>query len=232
MSVRQTPVNRAGKARMFALEEESGEYRLTPTRLLTKRILDLLISAIVLIVFAPMMLATAAAIRMTMGKPVLYRQQRPGYKGHIFTLYKFRTLTYSRGTQGNLLSDAERLTNLGKFLRSYSIDELPELLNVLKGNLSLVGPRPLLVEYLPRYSSAQMRRHDVLPGITGWAQINGRNALSWEDKFKMDLWYVDNHSLWLDIKILLITLYRVLKREGITQIGQATMEEFKKSTER
>ena len=193
----------------------------------TKRVIDLVVSTTALLVTAPVMLATATAIRLTMGKPVLYKQQRPGYKGQVFTLYKFRTMTDARDAQGNLLPDAERLTGLGKFLRSYSIDELPELLNVIKGDLSLVGPRPLLIDYLPRYSAEQMRRHEVLPGLTGWAQVNGRNALSWEEKFKLDVWYVDNCSLWLDIKIILMTLYRLLKKQGINQGGQTTMEEFK-----
>lgn len=193
----------------------------------TKRVIDLVGSAIALLVTAPAMLATAIAIRLTMGKPVLYKQQRPGYEGQIFTLYKFRTMTKEHDTQGNLLPDAERLTRLGRFLRSCSIDELPELLNVVKGDMSIVGPRPLLAEYLPRYSPEQMRRHEVLPGLTGWAQVNGRNALSWEDKFKLDVWYVDNCSLWLDIKIVFMTLYRVIKREGIAHDGQATMEKFK-----
>jgi len=194
---------------------------------LTKRIFDLFLSAIVLVVTSPVMLASAAAIRITMGKPVLYRQQRPGYKGQVFTLYKYRTMANAHDAQGNLLSDVERLTSLGRILRTYSIDELPELLNVIKGDMSLVGPRPLLVEYLPRYSPEQMRRHEVLPGLTGWAQVNGRNTLSWEEKFALDLWYVDNCSLRLDIKILLMTIHRVVKKEGISQTGQATMEEFK-----
>ena len=193
----------------------------------TKRVIDLVVSTTALLVTAPVMLATATAIRLTMGKPVLYKQQRPGYKRQVFTLYKFRTMTDARDAHGNLLLDAERLTGLGKFLRSYSIDELPELLNVIKGDLSLVGPRPLLIDYLPRYSAEQMRRHEVLPGLTGWAQVNGRNALSWEEKFKLDVWYVDNCSLWLDIKIILMTLYRLLKKQGINQGGQTTMEEFK-----
>lgn len=193
---------------------------------ITKRVLDLVCATTALLVTAPVMLATAVGIRLTMGKPVLYKQNRAGYIGQVFTLYKFRTMTDARDAQSNLLPDGERLTSLGKLLRSYSIDELPELLNVIKGDLSIVGPRPLLVEYLPRYSPEQMRRHEVLPGLTGWAQVNGRNALSWEEKFKMDVWYVDNHSLWLDIKIIFITMYQVLKREGITHDGQATMEEF------
>jgi sugar transferase EpsL len=195
----------------------------------TKRVVDLVGSATALLVAAPVMLATAAAIRLIMGKPVLYKQQRPGYRGQIFTLYKFRTMTDTRDAQGNPLPDAERLTSLGRFMRSCSIDELPELFNVINGDISLVGPRPLLMEYWSRYSPEQMRRHEVLPGLTGWAQVNGRNALSWEEKFKLDVWYVDNCSLGLDIRIVLMTLHRVLKREDINQTGQATMEEFKKS---
>lgn len=192
----------------------------------TKRVTDLVVSTTALIITAPVMFAAATAIRITMGKPVLYKQRRPGYKGRIFTLYKFRTMTGARDDHGELLPDGDRLTRLGTFLRSYSIDELPELLNVVKGDLSFVGPRPLLVEYLPRYSSEQMRRHDVQPGLTGWAQVNGRNAISWEEKFKLDLWYVDNCGFWLDLRIIVMTFYRVIRREGISQRGVATMDEF------
>lgn len=193
----------------------------------TKRMLDILGSIIVLMLTAPITFATALAIRLTMGRPVLFKQERTGFNASVFTLYKFRTMIDEHDSQGNLLSDAERLTGLGRLLRSYSIDELPELLNVLKGDISLVGPRPLLESYIPRYSPQQMRRHEVLPGMTGWAQVNGRNAITWEEKFVLDVWYVDNCSLQLDIKILMMTLRGIIKREGISQAGQATMEEFK-----
>ena len=209
-----------------------GKCRLKQSGLVTKRLFDILGSSIASVFFAPVMFATAVAIRLTMGKPVFYKQPRPGNKGQIFTLYKFRTMADTRDAQGKLLPDADRLTRLGKFLRSFSIDELPEFINVIKGDMSLVGPRPLLVEYMSRYSSEQMRRHEVLPGLTGWAQVNGRNALPWDERFKLDVWYVDNCSLWLDVKIVLLTLLRALKRQGISQTGQATMEEFKKPIER
>jgi len=161
-----------------------------------------------------------------MGRPVLFKQMRPGLNGKPFYMYKFRTMTYERDEQGTLLSDELRLTGLGRFLRSTSLDELPELFNILKGDMSLVGPRPLLMQYLDRYTPEQARRHEVKPGITGWAQVNGRNAISWEEKFALDVWYVDNCSLWLDMKILLMTLVKVFKREGISAAGEATMPEF------
>ena len=169
----------------------------------------------------------ALGVRSILGSPVLFRQQRPGKDGRPFTLFKFRTMTDARDGEGRLLPDAERLTAFGTFLRGTSLDELPELFNVLKGEMSLVGPRPLLMQYLPRYTPEQMRRHAVLPGITGWAQVNGRNALTWEQKFALDVWYVDHRSLGLDLKILVLTVVKALKREGISQAGQATMEEFK-----
>lgn len=193
---------------------------------LSKRLLDLTVATLMLLLLSPLMLAVALLVRLFLGTPVLFRQQRPGYKGRPFFLYKFRTMTEARGRDGNLLPDAERLTRLGRFLRLTSLDELPELFNVLRGEMSLVGPRPLLMEYLPRYSREQMRRHDVLPGITGWAQVNGRNALDWPTRFRLDVWYVDHWSFWLDIKILLLTLWKVFKREGISQPGQATTEYF------
>ena len=164
---------------------------------------------------------------MDMGRPIIFTQQRPGLSGKPFTIYKFRTMNDERDAQGNLLPDEQRLTRFGKFLRKTSLDELPELFNVLKGDMSLVGPRPLLMEYLPLYSAEQARRHEVKPGITGWAQINGRNTLAWEDKFNLDVWYVDHLSFWLDVKILFITLLKVFKREGISQDGQATVEKFR-----
>ena len=165
-------------------------------------------------------------MRRKLGSPVFFRQVRPGMNGEPFEMVKFRTMTDERGPDGQLLPDAVRLTAFGCFLRSSSLDELPELWNVLKGDMSLVGPRPLLMEYLPLYSPEQARRHEVRPGITGWAQVNGRNAISWEDKFRLDVWYVDHHSLWLDIKILLATIRKVLVRDGISASGEATMSKF------
>ncbi len=193
---------------------------------LNKRLFDLIVTSLGLLVISPIMLIIALLVRVFHGAPVLFRQQRPGYKGHPFYIHKFRTMTDARDREGNSLPDSARLTPLGRFLRSSSLDELPELFNILRGEMSLVGPRPLLMQYLERYSPEQARRHDVLPGITGWAQINGRNTLTWEDKFALDVWYVDNHSFWLDIRILLLTLWKVFKREGISQPGHATAEEF------
>ncbi|RPH55379.1 MAG: sugar transferase [Chloroflexi bacterium] len=194
---------------------------------LSKRLFDLLATSIILIVGSPFALLAALLVRIFHGAPVLFRQQRPGYKGRPFHIYKFRTMTDARDQDGNLLPDPARLTPLGRFLRSTSLDEFPAFFfNVLRGEMSLVGPRPLLMEYLPRYSPGQMRRHEVLPGVTGWAQVNGRNALTWEEKFKLDVWYVDNWSFWLDIKILFLTLWKVVKREGISQPGYDTAEIF------
>ncbi|MFZ5819598.1 MAG: sugar transferase [Chloroflexota bacterium] len=192
----------------------------------SKRLLDLVIAAIALSLLSPILLSTALAVRLFLGTPVLFRQQRPGYKGRPFFLYKFRTMTAASDPAGNLLPDSERLTPLGRFLRALSLDELPELFNILRGEMSLVGPRPLLMEYLPRYSPEQMRRHDAWPGLTGWAQVNGRNALTWAEKFELDVWYVEHWSFWLDIKIILLTFWKVLKREGVSQPGQATTEYF------
>ena len=191
-----------------------------------KRVVDIVGASVGIILLAPVMLAVALLVLLTMGRPVLFRQQRPGLRGKPFTLYKFRTMRDARTASGELLPDDLRLTTFGKWLRSTSLDELPELFNVLKGEMSLVGPRPLLMEYLPRYSPEQARRHEVKPGITGWAQVNGRNALSWEEKFRLDVWYVDHWNLWLDVKILLLTIWKVLKREGISAEGSATMPVF------
>jgi sugar transferase EpsL len=191
-----------------------------------KRVVDIVGASVGIILLAPVMLAVALLVLLTMGRPVLFRQQRPGLRGKPFTLYKFRTMRDARTASGELLPDELRLTTFGKWLRSTSLDELPELFNVLKGEMSLVGPRPLLMEYLPRYSPEQARRHEVKPGITGWAQVNGRNALSWEEKFRLDVWYVDRWNLWLDMKILLLTIWKVLKREGISAEGSATMPVF------
>lgn len=193
---------------------------------LAKRVFDLLLTSLGLVLISPLLIALALLVRLKLGKPVIFRQQRPGYRGKPFWIYKFRTMNDLRDPDGNLLADEQRLTGFGHFLRGVSLDELPELFNVLRGEMSLVGPRPLLMQYLERYSPEQARRHEVLPGITGWAQIHGRNALTWEDKFRLDVWYVDNWSFWLDTKILLITLAKVLKREGISQPGHTTAEEF------
>jgi len=197
--------------------------------LAVKRVLDLISSAAVLGVLSPFLLIVALLIRWNMGQPVIFRQVRPGFKVRPFTLYKFRTMDNSWDTHGQLLTDAKRLTPLGRFLRNTSMDELPELFNVIKGDMSLVGPRPLLMKYLDRYTPEQARRHEVKPGVTGLAQVNGRNALSWEEKFKLDIWYVDHKSFSLDIKIIALTIWRVLKHEGINQPGHATMKEFKKN---
>ena len=195
--------------------------------MLLKRIFDLFLSFILLILLSPVLLLIAAILLFKIGSPVLYRQTRPGLRGEPFVLYKFRTMNNSRDASGKLLPDEDRILPFGNFLRNFSLDELPELWNVLCGSMSLVGPRPLLMEYLPRYDEEQKRRHDVKPGITGWAQINGRNAISWEDKFRLDVWYVDHRNFWLDLKIIVLTLLLVLKREGISAEGHATMPEFR-----
>ena len=191
-----------------------------------KRLFDVVVSACALLVLALPLLVVIWMVRRKLGSPVFFTQVRPGMHGKPFKMVKFRSMTSERGTDGELLPDAVRLTPFGRFLRSTSLDELPELSNVLKGDMSLVGPRPLLMEYLPLYSPEQARRHEVRPGITGWAQVNGRNAISWEDKFKLDVWYVDHCSLWLDIKILWLTVKKVLVREGISAAGEATMGKF------
>ncbi len=191
-----------------------------------KRLFDLVLTIPGLIVISPFLALIALVLRLSQGSPVFFRQKRPGYKGVIFTNLKFRTMRDLKGPDGRFLPDSERITPFGRFLRSSSLDELPELFNVLRGEMSLVGPRPLLVAYLERYSPEQARRHDTLPGLTGWAQINGRNVLSWEDKFRLDVWYVDHQSLWLDVKILALTLWKVVKREGITPLGQENVQEF------
>lgn len=193
---------------------------------LSKRALDLLVSIPGIILISPLLLIVSVTVRLFLGSPVLFRQLRPGYKGRPFHIYKFRTMTDARGPDGQLLPDADRLTRLGRFLRLTSLDELPQLFNVLRGEMSLVGPRPLMMEYLPRYTPEQMRRHDVYPGMTGWTQVRGRNSLPWEEKFKLDVWYVDHRSIWLDLLILLLTLGKVIRREGISQPGQATTEYF------
>ena len=191
-----------------------------------KRLFDIFFSCVGLLVLSLPLLGLIWLVRRKLGSPVFFRQVRPGLHGRPFEMVKFRTMTDARGPDGQLLPDAVRLTSFGRFLRATSLDELPELWNVLRGDMSLVGPRPLLMEYLPLYSPEQARRHEVRPGITGWAQVNGRNALSWEDKFKLDVWYVDHRSLWLDIKVLWLTVKKVLVREGISAAGEATMSKF------
>lgn len=191
-----------------------------------KRVFDVVVSATALVVLAPVMGLIALLVWRTMGRPVLFRQARPGLHGKPFVMYKFRTMRDLRDAEGNLLPDEARLTPFGRWLRTTSLDELPELVNVLRGEMSLVGPRPLLMEYLDRYTPEQARRHEVKPGITGWAQIHGRNNLSWEERLRLDVWYVDNWSLWLDVKILWRTLWMVLRREGISAQGHATMPRF------
>ncbi len=196
---------------------------------LSKRLFDLIAASLALIVLSPLILVLGLLVLLSFGPPVIFRQLRPGYKGRPFHIYKFRTMTESLDEQGRPLPDSVRLTGLGRLMRSLSLDELPELFNILRGDMSVVGPRPLLMEYLPLYSPQQMRRHDAYPGLTGWAQVNGRNALDWETRFQLDTWYVDHWSFGLDLKIILLTLWKVVRREGISQPGQATMQPFKGS---
>lgn len=191
-----------------------------------KRLIDLSAATVALLLFSPLLLVVAFLVRTNLGSPVLFRQLRPGRYGEPFAMLKFRSMTEARDGDGALLPDADRLPAFGKFLRSSSLDELPGLWNVVRGDMSLVGPRPLLMEYLPLYSAEQARRHDVRPGLTGWAQVNGRNALKWEEKFALDCWYVDNRSLWLDIRILALTARKVLRRDDISAAGEATMPRF------
>jgi len=191
-----------------------------------KRLFDIVVAGFSLIALFPVFILLALLIKIKLGSPVLFKQVRPGLNGSPFKIYKFRTMSDLKDTNGKLLSDSSRLSSFGKMLRATSLDEQPELWNVLKGDMSLVGPRPLLVEYLPLYSELQNRRHEVRPGMTGWAQINGRNAISWEEKFKLDVWYVDNHSFWLDLKILFKTIKKVFVREGVNAEGELTMPRF------
>lgn len=191
-----------------------------------KRLIDIACAVGSLVLLSPVFLAVAIAIRVRMGGPVFFTQERPGLHGHPFTMIKFRTMRDAQDSAGQPLSDAERLTRFGRFLRATSLDELPELWNVLKGDMSLVGPRPLLMEYLPRYSMEQLRRHELRPGITGWAQVNGRNALDWPEKLALDIWYVDHQTFWLDLKILVLTVLKVVARDGISAAGEATMPKF------
>jgi len=194
---------------------------------LIKRLFDIVLALILIIVFLPFYIIVTILILTKMGSPVLFRQQRPGLNSDIFGIYKYRTMTNEKDENGNLLPDEQRLLGLGKTIRSLSLDELPQIFNVLKGEMSFLGPRPLLIEYLDYYNDTQKRRHDVKPGITGWAQVNGRNAISWEQKFEYDIWYVDNQSFMLDIKILWLTFLKVVKRSDISQDGKATMEIFR-----
>lgn len=196
------------------------------TKKLMKRLFDIILSLLMIVVLSPVLLITWILVKIKLGSPAVFRQDRPGKKGKIFTMYKFRSMTDERDETGDLLPDEIRLTRFGKLLRKTSLDELPELINILKGDMSFVGPRPLLVRYLDRYTAEQARRHEVKPGLTGWAQVNGRNAISWEEKFKLDVWYVDHWSLWLDLKILGLTFVKVFKKEGISSNSHATMEEF------
>jgi sugar transferase EpsL len=191
-----------------------------------KRILDLAVAALGLVILSPFILLIAVLVALFIGTPILFRQQRPGYKTRPFYIYKFRTMTDARDANGNLFPDSVRLTGFGRFLRSLSLDELPELYNILLGDISLVGPRPLITDYLPLYSPEQMRRHDAYPGLTGWAQINGRNAIDWPTRFALDVWYVDHRTFWLDIQIIFKTIWKVIKRENVNQPGQATIEYF------
>ncbi|MBE0492622.1 MAG: undecaprenyl phosphate N,N'-diacetylbacillosamine 1-phosphate transferase [Sulfurospirillum sp.] len=194
-----------------------------------KSLFDKTLALFLIILFLPIYIVVSLLILMKMRSPILFRQKRPGYKEKIFCIYKFRTMTNETDVDGNLLPDEQRLVGIGKFIRSTSLDELPQLFNVLRGEMSFVGPRPLLIEYLPLYNDTQKRRHDVKPGITGWAQVNGRNAISWEQKFELDAWYVDNQSFWLDMKILWMTFLKVVKRSDISSNTSATMEKFRGS---
>ncbi len=195
-----------------------------------KRLFDFFVASMGIIVLIPLFFILYFLILWHIGQPVIFIQMRPGFQGRPFKLYKFRSMTNNKDTKGNLLSDAERLNVFGRFLRASSFDELPTLWNVIKGDMSLVGPRPLLMEYLPLYNKKQKRRHEVKPGITGWAQVNGRNAISWKKKFDFDIWYVDHHNFWIDLKIIVLTLKKVFLREGITESGQVTMSKFRGNT--
>lgn len=199
--------------------------------MLAKRTLDVVVAAVVLVLCSPVLISLYILIRIQMGAPVFFVQERPGLFGRPFKMMKFRSMTSAIDSNGTLLDDEARLTSLGKFLRRTSLDELPALFNVLKGDMSLVGPRPLLMRYLPLYSPEQSKRHNVLPGITGWAQVNGRNSIEWEKKFELDVWYVNNRNLFLDFKILFLTILKVMKREGISAVDSATMPEFKGSSD-
>lgn len=194
-----------------------------------KRLFDLIFGLALVILLLPLLALLAVLVYIDLGRPVLFRQQRPGLQGKPFTFYKFRTMNNRMDENGRLLPDEDRLTGFGSFLRRTSLDELPQLFNVIRGDMSLVGPRPLLMEYLELYTDEQMRRHEARPGVTGWAQVNGRNAITWEEKFRLDLWYVDNRSFFLELRIILLTIIKIIKRDGINQKGMATAEKFKGS---
>ncbi len=211
----------AGESRRMARQSPSDGHRFD-----YKRLFDLALVILASPLWLPVVLLLALVVRLKLGRPVFFLQLRPGREGNGFKLIKFRTMTNERDAEGNLLPDAQRLTPFGRWLRAASLDELPELFNVLRAEMSLVGPRPLLMQYLGRYTPEQARRHDVKPGVTGWAQVNGRNTISWEDRFKLDVWYVDHRSLWVDVKILWLTAAKIFRREGITAEGHATMHEF------
>jgi len=191
-----------------------------------KRVIDVSLSVIVIMIVWPLLIAIYVVLRIKLGRPVMLRQKRPGFMGRPFNICKFRTMTDQRDVNGKLLPDEERITPIGRFIRSYSLDELPEVFNVLRGEMSFVGPRPLIMQYLDRYTAEQARRHEVMPGITGWVQVKGRNSLTWEEKFALDVWYVDHQSFMLDIRILFMTIWKVLRREGISQEGYVAAEEF------
>lgn len=214
------------KLQSYNIRKNGGLYRRY-----FKRLLDFVLSLAAIIILSPILLLIALLVRIKLGSPVIFKQQRPGMNEKIFTLYKFRTMTDERDEKGELLPDEMRLTDFGKFLRASSLDELPELFNILKGDMSIVGPRPLLIEYLPLYNAHQRRRHEVRPGLTGWAQVNGRNAIGWEEKFNYDVEYVNKISFLLDVKIILLTILKIIKKEGINQPGEATMKPFRGSTE-
>jgi len=199
--------------------------------MLIKRIVDFVLAFCALVLLSPVLIALSACVLLFIGRPIMFRQERIGFYCRPFVMNKFRTMSNKRATDGSLLPDAQRLTRTGRILRSTSLDELPELWNVLRGEMSLIGPRPLLVEYVPLYTKEQNRRHEVLPGITGWAQVNGRNSLSWEERFSLDVWYVDNRSIWLDIRIFFMTIIRIFRREGISADGSVTMPKFTGSEE-
>ena len=211
---------------MIGTERDPADVMKQKGAFFVKRFFDIIVSAVGLVLLFPLFVLLTVLVRINLGSPVFFRQERPGLNEKIFRLYKFRSMKNAIDRDGNELPDAERLSKFGALLRASSLDELPELFNVLKGEMSLVGPRPLLVKYLPLYTEEQHRRHDVLPGITGWAQVNGRNAISWEEKFRLDIWYVDHWSPWLDLKILFMTMKKVFIREGISAENQATIEEF------
>lgn len=219
------PITTSGRIPGMLLEREIHPVPIS------KRILDILLTILGCLILSPIFLLISILVWITYGAPIIFRQQRAGYRGKPFWIYKFRTMNDARDANGNLLPDGQRLTRLGRVLRATSLDELPELFNVLRGEMSIVGPRPLLTQYLERYSPEQARRHAVLPGITGWAQVNGRNALTWPEKFSLDVWYVDHRSFWLDIRIIFLTMVKTFRQEGINQPGQATAEEFMPANE-